>query len=107
MEYISKEEVLDFLATIQQEVEDGYGFDYEVWKRNVEGLPTVNMNNYKGSLKNKVDELAEVMRQGRNNVNHMCLPSESRSRAQALEDRAMEILEEITGEEWIFTWLEF
>lgn len=43
MEYISKKEVLDFLATIQQEIEDGYGFDYKVWKRNVEGLPTVEI----------------------------------------------------------------
>ena len=47
MEYISKKEVLDFLKTINEEIEDGYGFDYEVWKRNVEGLPTINVTNLK------------------------------------------------------------
>lgn len=60
---------------------------------------------YEDSVKSKIDELAEVMRQG--NVNAECggLPSETQSRADSLMKRAIELVEEITGEEWEFSYL--
>lgn len=60
---------------------------------------------YEETTQNKIDELAEVLRQGRRNADIMALPSESNRRANELYNRAIEIIEELTGEEWEFSWL--
>lgn len=51
-------------------------------------------------LKEKVDNLAEILREA-----HSCpmmLASESVDRANSLMRQAIEIIEDITGEEWRF-----
>ena len=53
-----------------------------------------------------INELAEILRQGNNNGYGMpVLPSESYATAEYLEQRAKELVEELTGEEWNFTFL--
>lgn len=52
-----------------------------------------------------VEELADVMRQGNSNADHMMLPSESRARMNELFEEAYRIIEELTGEKWNFTCL--
>jgi len=55
----------------------------------------------------KLDELVEVMREGHANGYKMELPSQSLNRAKELYERAIELVEEITGEKWEFgycTW---
>ena len=52
-----------------------------------------------------VEELADVMRQGNSNADHMMLPSESRARMNGLFEEAYRIIEELTGEKWNFTCL--
>ncbi len=58
-------------------------------------------------LKAKIKELAKILRQGQRNGDVIMLPSESQARALALEDRAISIVEEITGEEWEFSYITF
>ena len=58
-------------------------------------------------IREKIDELAEVMREGYLNGDYACLPSESMDRARCLRERAIEIIEEITGEKWEFTYVTF
>ena len=55
----------------------------------------------------KIEELAEVMREGRINGDRMMLPSESQGRASSLMQRAIELIEELTGEEWEFSYITF
>lgn len=55
----------------------------------------------------KVKELAEIMREGNANGNRLMLPSESASRAERLMKEAIEIIEEITGEKWEFSFLTY
>lgn len=52
-----------------------------------------------------VRKLASVMKQGNENADIMCLPSESQAEAKRLYEEAIELVEEITGEKWEFTWL--
>ncbi len=52
-----------------------------------------------------VRKLASVMRQGRENADITRLPSESQEEARRLYEEAIELVEEITGEKWEFTWL--
>ena len=54
-----------------------------------------------------LEELREVMREGNCNGDCIMLPSESARRAEALKERAIKLVEEITGEEWNFTFLSF
>lgn len=58
---------------------------------------------YEDSLQEKVDRLAEIMRQGNHNAGRMTLPSESVATASILMKKAIALVEEITGEEWDFT----
>lgn len=58
-------------------------------------------------LKAKIKELAEILRRGKRNGDVIMLPSESQARAQVFEDRAISIVEEITGEEWEFSYITF
>ena len=53
----------------------------------------------------KIEELADVMREGQLNSWNMCLPSESAGTANELRNRAIQLIEDITGEEWNFTYL--
>ena len=54
-------------------------------------------------MKEKVESLAEVMRAGNRNGWKMMLPSESQANCESLMRSAIEIIEELTGEEWNFT----
>lgn len=56
-------------------------------------------------LEQLVNELANVLKEGNENADKMCLPSESQERASELHERAKELVNEITGYEWNFTWL--
>lgn len=56
-------------------------------------------------LEKLVTELTNVLKEGNENADRMCLPSESERRAAELHERAKEIVKEITGYEWEFTWL--
>lgn len=58
-------------------------------------------------LNSKIDELKDVMRQGKENGYMMALPSQSQAAAADLMQRAIEIIEEITGEEWDFSYITF
>ena len=53
----------------------------------------------------KVEELTDVLRQSKENA-YGCpkLPSEERATAGYLLERAMELVYEITGEEWEFSY---
>ena len=53
----------------------------------------------------KVDELTDVLRQSKANAyGGVKLPSETRATAAYLLKRAMELVYEITGEEWEFSY---
>jgi hypothetical protein len=54
-----------------------------------------------------IEELAEVMREGNLNGDMMMLPSESAENARSLMQRAIEIIEELTGEKWEFSYVTF
>lgn len=54
-----------------------------------------------------LEELKNVMYKGHLNADHMVLPSESQARAAELFNRAVEIIEEITGEKWDFSYITF
>lgn len=56
-------------------------------------------------LKEKIKELAEIMRDGYCNADQVMLPSESQARAAYLQEKAQNIVEEITGEKWEFSYL--
>lgn len=60
---------------------------------------------YEESIQSKVDELAEVLRKGKHNADIMRLPSESQIAAKELFEKAVSLVEEITGEEWNFSYL--
>ena len=53
----------------------------------------------------KVKELAEIMGEGKLNGYKMALPSESQQKAQSLMENAIQIIEEITGQEWDFSFI--
>ena len=53
----------------------------------------------------KIDELKEILREGHRNADQLMLPSESQARAQNLMRQALGIIEEITGEEWEFSYI--
>lgn len=55
----------------------------------------------------KVERLADVMRKGQANGYVMRLPSESLEMASDLYKEAIEIIEDITGEKWDFSYLSF
>lgn len=55
----------------------------------------------------KVKELAELMREGKSNGYMAALPSESQQRARDLMHEAIGIIEEITGEEWDFSFVTY
>ena len=57
------------------------------------------------TLTEMVEELAEVMRQGKHNADHIISPSESQANADALQEKAIDLIERITGEEWEFSYL--
>ena len=62
---------------------------------------------YEDSLQSKVDELAEIMRSGHDGSEWKMLPSESQERAEYLQNQAIKLIEEITGEEWEFAYTYF
>ena len=62
---------------------------------------------YENSPAQKIAELAEVMREGNRNADVMRLPSDSMSAAASLYDRAIEIIEDLTGETWDFSYLSY
>ncbi|MBR6615036.1 MAG: hypothetical protein IKK95_03585, partial [Lachnospiraceae bacterium] len=55
--------------------------------------------------KEKIAELSDVLAEA--NYCPMMLPSESQARARELMQRAIELVEEITGHEWRFEYLRF
>ena len=56
----------------------------------------------------KIDELADVLRQGNRNADGKpVLPSVSQANADYLLEKAIELVEEITGEKWEFTYTYF
>ena len=55
----------------------------------------------------KIDELAQIMDEGNRNADVLTFPYESRETANDLMDRAVEIIQELTGKEWEFTFLTF
>ena len=57
---------------------------------------------YAESVRAKVDELTETLREAKNNANELRMPSESLAVAKALYEKAVSIVEEITGEKWDF-----
>lgn len=57
------------------------------------------------NITSTVNELAETLREANNCP--MMLPSESQERARMLMDKAIELVEELTGEEWRFEYLTF
>ena len=58
-------------------------------------------------LTSKIEELAEIMRQGNCNADMMMLPSQSAASAESLMEKAIDIIEELTGEEWNFTYITY
>lgn len=54
-----------------------------------------------------IEELADVMREGNMNVERACLASESAARAQWLHDKAIQLVEQLTGEKWAFTFFTY
>ena len=54
-----------------------------------------------------IAELRDVMQQGELNGYVMALPSESYATAQRLYERAIQIIEELTGTEWNFNYMNF
>ena len=58
-------------------------------------------------LTSKIEELAEIMRDGNHNADNVFLPSESQASADYLMNKAIELVEEITGEEWNFSYWTF
>lgn len=59
------------------------------------------------SLADKVRELSEVMREGNRNADVMMLPSDSQASARSLMQKAIQLVESITGEKWDFSYLTF
>ena len=59
------------------------------------------------SLSGKIKRLAEVLHEGNRNGDIMMLPSESVARADQLFHEAIEIVEDITGEKWDFSYITF
>ncbi len=57
------------------------------------------------NVMDKVEELAEVMRAGRRNGDIIALPSESRATAADLYEKAIALVEDITGEKWDFSYM--
>lgn len=55
----------------------------------------------------KINRLKDIMREGQANGYRMMLPSESQSRAKELMDEAISLVEEITGEKWDFSFVEW
>ena len=62
---------------------------------------------YENSPAQKITELAEIMREGNRNADVMRLPSDSMSAAASLYDRAIEIIEDLTGVTWDFSYLSY
>lgn len=52
-----------------------------------------------------IKKLAEVMREGQRNADRAQLPSESQERAARLMQEAIRLVEELTGEEWEFSYI--
>ena len=52
-----------------------------------------------------ITRLAEIMRDGNRNADMPDLPSASQARAQRLLEDAIEVIEELTGEVWEFSFL--
>lgn len=65
----------------------------------------VKYNEHEPSLADKVAELKEVMRQGSVNGNRIELPSVSQANAECLMKRAIDIIEDMTGEKWDFSFV--
>lgn len=65
---------------------------------------TLEVEDDEPDVMDKIEELKDVLRQGQCNADRVSLPSESQENARYLEIRAKELVEEITGEEWNFTY---
>ena len=65
---------------------------------------TMSEDSYR-SIMDKINDLAETMRAGQDNADVMMLPSESQERAAYLQEKALSLIEEITGEKWEFSYL--
>ena len=55
----------------------------------------------------KIEQLAEIMREGNTNADRGEWPSRSQERMLALQREALDIIEELTGETWLFTCTSF
>lgn len=62
---------------------------------------------YEDSVQKKIDDLADIMRRGHDGSEFRMLPSESQARAEQLCNQAIELVEELTGEKWDFTYTYF
>lgn len=54
-----------------------------------------------------IKKLAEVMREGQRNADLAQLPSASQERAERLMQKAIRLVEAITGEEWEFSYITY
>ena len=55
----------------------------------------------------QMERLREIMREGHSNAYQAMLPSQSASRAERLMSEAIEIIEEMTGEKWDFSYITY
>ena len=65
----------------------------------------IRHSEHESSLADKVAELKEIMRQGSINGNRIELPSVSQANAESLMKRAIDIIEDMTGEKWDFSFV--
>ena len=59
------------------------------------------------NLKDKVDRLGDILRKGKRNGDFAMLPSESQANAAELMSSAIELIEDITDEDWEFSYITF
>lgn len=57
---------------------------------------------YFGSMFEKINRLAEILRKGNHNADVLRLPSETQADADELQQEAIDLIEDITGEKWDF-----
>ena len=64
------------------------------------------MYNYR-QTREKIEELAEIMREGNCNAEQCMLASDSQNRAAELMQSAISIIEDLTGEKWEFSYITY
>ena len=83
-------------------VNDHFDFDDDVYENEMES-PITEMKEELSYLKSKINKLSEVLSEGRRNADYGELPSVSREKADMLFHDAIQIIEELTGEKWEFS----